>query len=120
MKIVAAWLREGGDSPDQDFETEIVVFIPGTDDEAIRCGFAPFRFTAPVHRSFVPEMTLPPNLDMRPGLLRFVNRLRRVGTAEWAWSQEYAILVQEEATPEPASPVPPASAPGSPGEVPNA
>jgi hypothetical protein len=106
MRIAAAWLQEGGDSPEQEFDTEIIFYLPGNEEGAYAVGFPRFKFVRPVHRLIVPEPTAPSNLDMKPGLLRLANRIRRAGEAEWARQQEYVILaaekVQEATTPQPA------------------
>ncbi|HEY7426933.1 MAG TPA: hypothetical protein VH682_22040 [Gemmataceae bacterium] len=95
MLIATAWLREEGDSPEQYFEAEIVCFLPGSDEPALTVPFEPFRFERPVHRLIVWETTLSPELDMKPGLLRFVNRVRRAGGTEWTWEQEYVIRMEQ-------------------------
>jgi hypothetical protein len=107
MTVVAAWMREEEDSPDQKFEAEILCFLPGNDQPAATIPFDPFWFERPAHRLIVWELLLPPYLDIKPGLMRLVNRVRRAGETEWAWKQEYVVRMvqgQEEA----AAPKPPA------------
>ena len=72
MLIAAAWLREEADAPEQRFEAELVCFLPGSDEPALVVPFDPFRFESPIHRLVVWEATISPDLNMKPGLLRFV------------------------------------------------
>jgi hypothetical protein len=95
MRVVAAWLKEDRDTPEQNFETEFAVFLPGIENQAMAALFPPFNFGVSIHRLVLPEMTIPPTLDMAPGLMRIVNRVRRAGEPEWEWIQEYVILVEE-------------------------
>lgn len=97
MRVVAVWLKDEEDKPEQAFETQIVAFIQGREKQILRAEFPPFYFDKPVRRFILPEITLPPNMPLTPGLLRFESRIRRSGEAEWGKRQEYCIVVEETA-----------------------
>jgi hypothetical protein len=111
MRVVAAWLKEDGDSPEQTFEADLIAFAPRQDQPLITSQFPPFKFSAPVHRLIVPELSIPPDVDVATvrGLLRFVSRLRRAGETDWTWTQEYAMLFIPEKQKDEESPPPQAT-----------
>jgi hypothetical protein len=107
MLIVAAWVKEPQDEPEQTFEAEIGGFMPGNEGELFSTSFPPFKFETPVHRLIVPELKIPPTLPASSGLLRFESRIRRAGETEWRWRQEYVIFMEVEAASPPPAPAPP-------------
>jgi hypothetical protein len=94
MRIVAAWLREEADGPEQEFEAHLDVHAPNSNDLIAHVQFPLFKFTASVHRLVVPELAFAPTTDLGPGLLRFECKIRRVGETEWLSCQEYVVLVE--------------------------
>lgn len=94
MRLAAAWLREETDTPEQEFESQLVVLAPVSNEPLASVQFPPFRFVAPVHRLVVPQLILSPHAELVPGILRFECSIRRVGETGWSRRQEYVVPVE--------------------------
>lgn len=91
-RVVAAWIKELTDSPDDIFECQIVCLDPnGT--ELMKTELNSFKFEMPFHRVILPDVTIPG--FMTTGNHFFESRLRRHGQTEWAAIQRFPFLVRD-------------------------
>lgn len=90
FKVVAAWIREDGDSPNVPFECQIALVSPEGRDVFFSQP-TPFNFVTNFFRLTTSEIRLPgfPSL----GLFRMEGRVRRVGETEWLARQSFPLLV---------------------------
>ena len=97
MVLVAVWMRDEQDDPDQQYHFETRLYRPG---EATPTTVQQGEFAFGESMFFRIELVLqhgPPGeasteVPMRPGVLRLESRIRRHGSEEWL-SQDYPIPV---------------------------
>ena len=108
FRVIATWMRNPHESPDQEYEWEMALnFPPGGPIPTFRLGAGRFKFepNRPLHRFTV---TVQGPLPLGPpGLLEAESKVRRVGDIDWQ-SQSYPIVI------EPYQPPPGAIPPGQP------
>ncbi len=99
--IVAMWIREDGDRPEDQFETEIwCKMADGT--PVFMTPPIQFSFTRPCHRLVIQERELPgfPAL----GIYTIESRIRRAGEQESLKTMSCSFVVQERGSPPPEPP----------------
>jgi len=95
---VATWEREEQDSPETEFDFVVQVIVPW-EGEARTVNEGKCIFAKPFQR-FMARMVLGiPKLPEQSGNIRFVSKIRRLGSQEWQ-SQEYRIPIKLIANPE--------------------
>jgi hypothetical protein len=90
--LVAVFLREEGDAPDQEFESQTMCLLP-SGDTFFESAVTSFRFSSPFHRLYVPDLTLHGYPAL--GLYELKARLRRAGEQQWHSEQTFPFLVLE-------------------------
>ncbi len=94
FRVVAAWMRNPDDAPDQEYDWEMLLtYPPGGPAPTLLLGTGRFRFdlNRPLHRftaNVQGQLPLGP-----PGLLVAESKVRRVGEADWQ-SQTYPIIIE--------------------------
>lgn len=83
--VVACWEREDADSPEDVFEAEAVIALPGQEPQIQKQ--SEFSFSLRFHRFFINIEGDPPVVT---GAAKLASRVRRKGSEEWA-SQEYRL-----------------------------
>jgi len=93
MRVTAIWMRCPEDEG-QEFEFETRVLLP-PEDTIIKLGEqGKFSFAQHHHRLVAIMRGFPPFRGS--GIMRFQSRLRRAGTEEWLFLQEYPVIVEQE------------------------
>ena len=95
-RLVATWLREEGDSIEQEFETKMTCTMPNG-GIIFEAQTGPFRFTAPFHRIYVNDISFPgfPAL----GVYEIKASVRQIGQEVWTALQAFPFLVMDEPAP---------------------
>jgi hypothetical protein len=91
IRITAVWMREPGDSPEDQFESQVLLHIPPEGKElVVHKGIFSFG-EGKLHRSIVAASgpTFP-----GAGVLRVVARVRRPDQENWLATQEYPVFVE--------------------------
>jgi hypothetical protein len=91
-RIVTAWMKEEGDTPQDNFDLQVACIAPDG-SEFFYTQVTTFAFTLWFHRLNVEAPPIPgfPQL----GVYRLESRLRRTGQQEWQWRQSFPFVVQE-------------------------
>lgn len=95
IRLLAAWMREESDTPDQVFQVDIFGIFP-PDGRELQLGQTEFQFTLPLQRLFV---DMPLAHFFGPGVLRIEARIRRTGQPEILNTMTFRIILQEAPTP---------------------
>jgi len=108
QRITAVWLREAGDTNEDQFEGQVACLSPdGT--ELFHSEVSPFKFTALFQRFDIPAVQIPGFISL--GIHTVEARLRRAGQQEWQWRQSFPFVVQEIVLPTPTAPLSPENPP---------
>ena len=91
IRIVAVWMRSDKDSPDQEFEYKLIIFLPPNNKE-IEVGAGRFKFSKPLHRFTI--NILGPLPFEGPGMMNVQSKIRKEGDQDWL-KQEYPIVLEE-------------------------
>jgi len=97
FRTTAVWMRAERDGPDDEYESEFLLHLPGQQPESPPGFTGRFRFTQYFHR-LVLDLTLVRSPDAggirfsTPGILRVECRIRPIGGKDWL-SQEYPIVL---------------------------
>lgn len=91
-RLVASWMKEESDSPDDEFDMEIVCLAPDG-AKLMHTETDRFKFVLSSHRYYIPEIPVPGFNVL--GIHFFEARLKRAASSEWQWKQSYPILVKE-------------------------
>jgi hypothetical protein len=92
LRVVAVWMRNENDGPEDEFEQQMV-FSPPAGAASVMTGVTPFRFEKLLHR-----FTVKMNIALAfagPGMFWVETRVRRRGADEWI-THRYPIVVDAE------------------------
>ncbi len=92
FRVHAAFYRQEHDSPRQEFEGSILLFLPGH-PHPLTATISPFCFTRWVHRVTSADMQL--DHVPGPGLLRVEVGIRPAGGSAWVRGHSPILLVEE-------------------------
>ncbi|HUT12635.1 MAG TPA: hypothetical protein VMY42_19220 [Thermoguttaceae bacterium] len=98
IHLSAVWMRERDSEKEIEYEAEIRLFSPGSEEPAV---LHPDNFRFGQHRFFRIDALIRPGLsgnetlklELRDGIMRLECRIRPVGETEWL-SQDYPIPVR--------------------------
>ena len=105
-RLVAVWMKEEGDNPEDDFEQQVVCIDPNG-NEFFASPVSQFRFATIFYRLESPRVDLPGFPEL--GVYVIEARRSRVGQQEWQARQSFPFVVQATPQPAPAATDPPAA-----------
>jgi hypothetical protein len=94
-RIIAVWLREESDGPNDLFEGQVACIAPDTTELSVG-NWADFSFTQPYYRWNI-ELTIPGFTQLGTHFIEA--RIRPVGGQEWIRRQLFPFLVQDKEQP---------------------
>lgn len=91
FRVMAAWIKDENDPPEQKYEYHLTV-VPPKAEETIVAKFE-FVFKTIIQRINTNPLPLPQSCE--PGILWLHSKLRRVGEQEWIAQQSFPIIVNQ-------------------------
>ena len=90
MHVVAAWMKNAADDPNDEYEFEMSMMVPGGQEFQLGSGVFQFDANRPVHRFTVAIRGQIP--FKQAGILIIENRIRKKGYTDWM-RQDYPVVI---------------------------